>query len=608
MITNLAVFDGGTELIHQLSKSYPEYTEVETQKKINHFLKSGTKPMTCKTICEKGYECSKYAEGNCEAKSPAGLCYLPIPTDKLVEIVEALPVTGKMIDDLQAAEAFIQNYLFNQGEVIAHGIINDNIRQHFRFGADSLRMLQAKYREIHKEQRTKANSHKIRKEKEIPEWYEVTEKRTLRFLPGVLAKVMSERQHIIYAAEQYLEYRDGVYVEISEDEVQHLVQEQLLDRESKTAYIVDAQKQWKLRVLHPIQDLNANPYIINVKNGLYDVRENVLMEHTPDYLSTIRLEVSYDSKADCPQFKKFLVDSMEGDMEQVNLIQEMLGYFLIPVNNAQKCFIIVGAADAGKSILLRVLNEILLGTKNVSNVAWQSLNERFKTAELFGKLANIFADLPTANIEDNGIFKALVGEDFLTVEKKNKNPFSFQNTARLLFSCNNIPLNYGDRSEGFYRRLIIIRFNHAVPPEKRDPEFLDKLRAETDGIFLFALKGLKRLLDNRFTFSEVEKNKSELQNYREESSSVLSFVRDCCTLYPNGKESVYSLELYKAYEKYCSDNGMVACQLKKFVNELASSCKVKKGDKDTSGRRRVLKGIQLDSMTQRQHPADTKEK
>ena len=91
------------------------------------------------------------------------------------------------------------------------------------------------------------------------------------------------------------------------------------------------------------------------------------------------------------------------------------------------------------------------------------------------------------DIDDNGIFKALVGEDYLTVEKKNKDPFSFQSNARLLFSCNSIPKNYGDRSDGFYRRLIIIRFNHAVPPEKKDPNLLDKFRVEADGIFLFAL-------------------------------------------------------------------------------------------------------------------------
>ena len=259
-------------------------------------------------------------------------------------------------------------------------------------------------------------------------------------------------------------------------------------------------------------------------------------------------------------------------MDQVKLIQEMLGYFLIPVNSAQKCFVIVGVASAGKSVLLRVLNDVLLGKQNVSNVSWQALNERFKTAELFGKLANIFADLPTKNIDDNGIFKALVGEDYLTVEKKNKNPFSFQSTARLLFSCNSIPKNYGDRSEGFYRRLIIIRFNHAVPIEKRDPQLVEKFRAEADGIFLFALEGLKRLMDNHYMFSETDANKEELQQYREESDSVLSFVKEYCQL--DDSYSSGSTELFNAYKGYCEECGLKPYSQKTFVQQLSASWSV----------------------------------
>lgn len=53
MITNLAPFEGGTKMIHDLSAPYPGYSEGNTQKKINHFLESGTNPITCKTICEK---------------------------------------------------------------------------------------------------------------------------------------------------------------------------------------------------------------------------------------------------------------------------------------------------------------------------------------------------------------------------------------------------------------------------------------------------------------------------------------------------------------------------------------------------------------------------
>ena len=106
-----------------------------------------------------------------------------------------------------------------------------------------------------------------------------------------------------------------------------------------------------------------------MRNGLYNVLDNKLLDHTPDYYSTIQLNASYDKTADCPKFKAFLERSMEGDMEQVALIQEMLGYFLVPINFAQKCFIIVGAAGAGKSVLLNVLSDILLGRQNVSNVS-----------------------------------------------------------------------------------------------------------------------------------------------------------------------------------------------------------------------------------------------
>lgn len=335
--------------------------------------------------------------------------------------------------------------MYNQDMVTADVIINSEIRDHFNLKTSFLKSLNYVYKDASKAYQASKNAKRAKAGTAIPDWYEPNEK-GLRFLPGVLAKNLSEEQQVFYAAEQHFIYRGGVYAELSEMEAQRQVQEKMLVREAKMSQIIDAEKQWRLLVQRDIRELNANPYIINVRNGLYNVLEDTLTEHTPNYYSTVQLNVTYDKAADCPLFKKFLEESMGGDMEQVKLIQEMLGYFLIPVNSAQKCFVIVGAAGAGKSVLLRVLNDVLLGKQNVSNVSWQALNERFKTAELFGKLANIFADLPTKNIDDNGIFKALVGEDYLTVEKKNKNPFSFQSSARLLFSCNSIPKNYGDRS------------------------------------------------------------------------------------------------------------------------------------------------------------------
>ena len=546
MISNLAVFESGVEMIHELSKPYVGYDAAGTQKKINHFLESGIRPINCNTIAEKGFKCPKLESGECDCKAPAAICYKPVSIDGMREIIAELPVAEKPLDNMRTANEFVEEYLYNQDNVIAETIITTELKDHFKFTTTGVRPLITRYKELAKlyQQGLKALKHKV--ENELPLWYVPTE-HGLKFMLGVLAEEMEDKEKVFYAAEQHYIYRGGVYQPIHEMDAQKMVRDKMLSSETKMNQITDAERQWRLLIRKEIRELNANPFILNVRNSLYNVLENTL--------------------------------------------QEMLGYFLILINSAQKCFVIVGAAGAGKSVLLRVLNELLLGKENVSNVSWQALNERFKTAELFGKLANIFADLPTKNIDDNGIFKALVGEDYLTVEKKNKDPFSFQSNAKLLFSCNSISKNYGDRSDGFYRRLIIIRFNHTVSVEQRDPNLLDKFRAEADGIFLFALEGLRRLMKDHYVFSETDINKAELQQYREESDLVLSFMKECCEVAP--AYEVESTELFNCYKAYCEECGLKPFSQKMFVSQIIASNPQITRSIDNVGKKKTLSGIKL---------------
>lgn len=591
MITILADFEGGTDLIHEMSAPYSGYTEAETDRKIKHFHDSGTKPMTCKTICEKGFKCPKFATGGCSVKSPAALCLKPLSTDVLKEVLAKLPVSGDVLENIKVARDYVEKYLHNQDVAVAEMVIRYQLKDKFNFLASDLKPLFTIYKECAKAHRVGAKTSQSKVESdEMPSWYTSTE-HGLKFHPGLLAEYLAKNEKVIYAAAQYYIYDSGVYREMAIIEAQRKVQKQMITDETKMNQIRDAENQWRLKAQVDLKELNPNPYIINVRNGLYNVIEDKLEDHTSDYRSTVQLNVNYDPNATCPRFEKFLDEAMGGDMEQVRLIQEMIGYLLIPITVAQKCFVIVGAAGAGKSVLLRVINDLMLGQRNVSNVSWQALNERFKTAELFGKLANIFADLPTKNIDDNGIFKALVGEDYLTVEKKNKNPFSFKSTARLLFSCNNIPKNYGDKSEGFYRRLIIIRFDHAIPPERRDTNLIDKFQSEADGIFMFALDGLRRLIRNHYTFSETDKNRKELRQYREDSDSVLSFVREYCEVSKEG--AVGSTELFNAYKGYCEECGLRPYSQRMFVNQLMAAFPDVTRSVDKTGKRRTLIGIRL---------------
>lgn len=592
MISNLAQFDGGSKAIHDFSKPYPGYSESATQSKINHFLESGTGPMTCETIRERGFKCPKFAQGGCGVKSPAALCYKPLGADALVDILRKQPVTGDLLKDVETAKKYVTDYLSNQDRVIADIIINNKLSEHFRLKQNIVKSLYNEYKSANKAYSANELTKASQNNRSLPDWYEATNNNGLRFLPGVLASHMADTLPVFYAAGRYYRYNGGVYVTMDESEAQRRVQEKMLTRETKMRQITDAEGQWRLMVRRDIKDLNSNPYVINLRNGLYDVQDDRLTEHTPNYLSIVQLPVNYDAKADCPLFRQFLNEAMCGDMGQVRLLQEMLGYCLISVTSAQKCFILTGEAKSGKSTLISVISEVLLGQENVSNVSWQALNEKFKPAELFGKLANTFSDLSMKTIYDNGMFKSLVGEDYITVEKKHKDPFSFKSTARLIFSCNSIPKNDGDNSEGFYRRLIIIKFKRSVPEQDCDPNLLDKLRGEADGIFMFALEGLKRLMRNNYRFSETQANMDELQRYREDSDSVLSFVRDNCEQGPAYVSG--STELFKAYKAYCTVNNIIkGCEQAKFVHHLTSSYPNITRGRDKVGGSRTLKGIRV---------------
>lgn len=589
MITNLAVFDGGPEMIHLLSAKYAGYKRAETEEKIAHFLASGTRPMTCATIAEKGYRCPRHEDGSCPCKAPAAICYQPLDTEALIALLAEQPVAGDPLQDIQTAQAFVRDYLYNVEPGVAEVLITYGVKAHFGFKAPEVRSLTSAYKEARKNYLHSRDAKEAGGGEPLPEWYALGERGNVIFRAGILSEYLKDHIHAFYGAEQYYLYQGGVYRPSGDVEARAIVQSFLLPEFTSLNNIVDAEGQWKLKILKSLGEVNCNPYILNLRNGLYNVMDGTFRPHSPEYFSTVQLACSYSPDAACPRFEQYLSEVLAKD--ELPLVQEMLGYFLVPVTKAQKSFVIVGAAGSGKTQLLNTINLLLLGRENVSNVEWQQLGDRFKTAELVGKLANIFADLPSRALDDNGIFKALVGEDCLTVERKNKDPFSFQPFSRLLFSCNNLPRNYGDKSEGFYRRLIIIRFRKSVPEEKKDPNLFAAFEAEADGILNFALVGLRRLMENKYRFSETAGTDAELQRYRMENNSVLSFIHEACVLDPEGV--VEKTELYNRYREYCKSEGFAPFSAANFTRDLEANYPGLVSKRDKLGRRRVWAGVRL---------------
>lgn len=589
MITNLALFKGGTYRIHELSKGYKTYSEKETEEKISNFLKSGAGPMTCETLRDRGYTCPRYGK-TCYGKSPASLAFKPLNVKDIRECIKTLKVSEvSNAINVDTALRFIENYMYNIGVALGKSLIEEDLANHLKIknSKDLISFYREVVRNFKKERGNKAKSKNKSKPKNsgnLP-WYEEQEK-GLKFLPFVLAKHLSETRDVYYGGESFLIYENGVYNISGEKEAGRIIMDYMLPNYCIMASIRDCREQWDILVSKDFDDFNRNPYLVNVRNGLLDIRDMSFKEHTPSYLSTVQLNVEYNLQVDCPQFKKFLNEVL--DCKLIPLVQEIVGYLLTTNTASQKAFVFWGPARTGKSTLLWVVEYLLLGKKNVSNIPWQEIGDKFKTAELLGKLANVFSDLPSKSIDDTGIFKVVTGEDYLMAEKKNKNPFKFKPFARLVFSCNELPRNYVDRTEGFYRRLIIVPFSRQIDKSKIDKALKYKFQREKEGILNWALEGLKRLYENNFEFSENELTDGVKKEYKRENNNVISFVEECCEL--DGLFSCSRIELYESYKEFCVEAGLKALSQIKFNKELEGNFNI---TRSRSGKLRSWNGVRI---------------
>jgi len=339
-------------------------------------------------------------------------------------------------------------------------------------------------------------------------------------------------------------------------------------------------------------ELDKNLYLICVKNGVLDLKMMELKEHSPDYKLTVRIPVKYDPEAECREIRKFLSEILHE--EDIPVIEELFGFTIYKRYFIHKAFMFVGSGRNGKSTLL-ALFEAFLGKENVSHVPLQKLSEdRFAKAELYGKLANIFADLPPKALKDTGDFKMLTGEDTVRGERKFRDAFYFENYAKLIFSCNQLPMTT-DETDAFFDRWIIINFPNRFEGERAKPkeELLKRLTTEEElsGLLNLALEGLKRLLKNK-DFSRSLSTEEAREQYIKMSDSLAAFVQECVEEAPNAWIS--KDEFYAAYTAYCRQNKLPIISKGVVGRRLPLLCRVESYRPKVAGVRiTAWKGIRL---------------
>jgi putative DNA primase/helicase len=361
----------------------------------------------------------------------------------------------------------------------------------------------------------------------------------------------------VYSESGYWQQLHGDYVE------RHALEEMQSDT-IRSSQLTDIRRLVeKLSIIEPGKKFDEFNGHCNIRSGMLDLETFQIKEHDPAYLSRIQLPVSYDPNAKCPTWESFLSEVLDDDSQLLDLLQEFVGYLLIPDTSQHKALVLVGEGSNGKSTAIQVI-EALLGRQNVSNISLSDLSNSFHRVRLDCKLVNISTELDPKMLERSDYFKAIVSGDSISGEHKHRPAYDFTPVCKLIFACNRLP-RVRDHSYAFYRRLIIIPFLRTFEGENADLYLGKKLVGELDGIFRWALAGLRRLRDQgHFTESEVAA--AALAEYRRYNNPVLAFVQDCCELHPEGVTG--KDDLYQEYRKHMESGGYSPLAKENFFREL----------------------------------------
>lgn len=385
-------------------------------------------------------------------------------------------------------------------------------------------------------------------------------------LKYVFVKSAASEQPLIYV------YTNGYYKFISDDEMKGFIKSfipyQL--RYSKDINEVLYELKTEMNFVE-YEDLNNNEDIINFQDGLYNIKTNELLPHTPDILSTIQIPAKYEdikkAPADAPVFFDYMMTLCDDDIETFELLMQCLGVAISNVYayRTKKALFLVGQGNTGKSQLKR-LAEYLVGYNNVSNIDLKKVNDKHGTASLYQKRLAGCNDMSYQRIEDMSIFKQLTGGDAIEIDFKFKNSFNFLFKGFLWFNCNKLPRFGGDTGKWVYERIMPVFCNNVIPKEKQDPMLFEKMLKEKNTILALAIQELQKVVNNNYHFIEPEKLARERIAYEKENNTLLNFIEECCYVKDDTMPSLrLRRSIFKeAYDKYIKLN----CNGKGKINTL----------------------------------------
>ena len=305
-------------------------------------------------------------------------------------------------------------------------------------------------------------------------------------------------------------------------------------------------------------NLDKDPWLFNVRNGTIDLRTGEIREQKPEDLITRIANVDFDRNADCPEWKKFIMEIMNYHTELIHFIHKAAGWAITGDTSEQSMFILFGTGANGKSTFLNTIMNLLgdyaIATPTETFMKKSGDQITNDIARLRGTRFVTTTEAEHGKRLSEPLIKQITGNDRMTARFLYGEFFNFVPTFKIWMATNHKPVIKGT-DHGIWRRIKLIPFTTRIEEEKQDKHLEQKLMAEGPGILNWLIEGARLWRKEKLKPPAIIIRATD--EYRAEMDVIGNFLKERCV--QGSGMSIRARELFKCYQDWCDENNERAC-------------------------------------------------
>lgn len=366
-------------------------------------------------------------------------------------------------------------------------------------------------------------------------------------------------------------------------------------------------------VQRDIAFFNRCKHLLNVQNGVVNLKTGELLPHSPDYGFTWVCPIDYNPEASTEQWVQYLLQTVQSYPQVKNYLQMAVGYTLTGETKEEKLFYLFGPTRSGKSTFLEVLGKMLgqgIAKSTSFTTFTKSRNGNDQGFDLAPLHAARFISASEGESQakmNESVIKTITGNDEMSAAFKGKDYFNFRPNWKIWVASNYQP-DGSVTDSAFWYRISLIVFPNSFAG-KEDKGLKDSLvtKANLEGVLAWAVQGAVKWYQTKQGLCTPEVFQAALDKARHSKDQVQQWLDANCIV-DKGNEKIYMTvkDVNEHFANWCLDSGIDGWKnntVTRILDEKGFTVKNKKlqmvgldGEKPTGKAVKCVFGIQLDTQ------------